>query len=129
MKHIRIRSAEGHEIAGFRYIVHTLVPDRVTLKEARAAARTLGVKVEEINGPIFSGSIDGDEMISFTGCTLPEVARLLGSTEKQIRSAVAALPAEQRTEWEKMFNGESNDFLESENFALGFNSIHISGGK
>lgn len=129
MKHIRIISAEGHEVAGFRAITHTLVPRRVSLKNALAAAEILGVRVQEVDGPLFSGSIDGDEMISFVNCTLPEVANFLGESVEKIHAAVAALPATEREAWEKMFRGESDDQLESENYALGFSSLHISGEK
>ena len=129
MKHIRIISAEGHEVAGFRAITHTLIPHGSSLKKAQAAASILGVRVQRVEGPLFSGSIDGDEMISFINCTLPEVADFLGESVEKIHSAVAALPADKRAEWEKMFRGESDEQLESENDGLGFSSIHISGSK
>ena len=129
MKHIRIISAEGHEVAGFRAITHTLVPQRTSLKKALAAAEILGVRVQRVDGPLFSGSIDGDEMISFVNCTLPEVADFLGESVANIHAAVAGLPAAEREEWEKMFRGESDEQLESENYGLGFSSLHISGEK
>jgi len=126
MKILRISIPSYHAGGGFDSLNFALPLPGKTFAEAMAAAQVLDMKVEEVDGPLFTGSIvDGDGERGFQNVTLDRVSLLAGLPEEDFRANVAALPDEARALWEAVLNGTSKEYLESESVEICPNSLHI----
>lgn len=128
MKHIRFSLPAIHAIGGFDVQSPGLVPEGVSFERATECAGVLGLTVDEVEGPLFSGSYDKGEMTTFDNVTLDELAALCGTETEKLRSRVAALPEDERVVWEALLAGTYDDIVESETCGSRVvgGSLHVS---
>ena len=126
MKILRISIPSYHAGGGFDPLNLALVVPGKTFSQAMAAAQVLDMKVEEVDGPLFTGSIvDGDGEKGFQNVTLDQLFGLAGLSEEDFRANLATLPDASCAQWEAVLSGTSKEYLESESFEICPNSLHI----
>jgi hypothetical protein len=126
MKILRISIPSYHAGGGFDPLNFALVVPGKTFSQAMAAAQVLDMKVEEVDGPLFTGSIvDGDGEKGFQNVTLDQLFGLAGLSEEDFRANLATLPDASCAQWEAVLSGTSKEYLESESFEICPNSLHI----
>ena len=126
MKILRISIPSYHAGGGFDSLNFALPLPGKTFAEAMAAAQVLDMKVEEVDGPLFTGSIvDGDGEKGFQNVTLDQLFGLAGLSEEDFRANLATLPDASCAQWEAVLSGTSKEYLESESFEICPNSLHI----
>ena len=126
MKILRISIPSYHAGGGFDPLNFALVVPGKTFSQAMAAAQVLDMKVEEVDGPLFTGSIvDGDGEKGFQNVTLDQLFGLAGLSEEDFRANLATLPDASCAQWEAMLSGTSKEYLESESVEICPNSLHI----
>jgi hypothetical protein len=126
MKILRISIPSYHAGGGFDPLNFALVVPGKTFSQAMAAAQVLDMKVEEVDGPLFTGSIvDGDGEKGFQNVTLDQLFGLAGLSEEDFRANLATLPDASCAQWEAVLSGTSKEYLESESLEICPNSLHI----